>query len=75
MRDRFNTISGGKYKKKLYDLFGKERTDKEIEDYLNFDFFTRSGGGIGITRLIRSMKKEGLIPPDPNVPKDIENIV
>lgn len=77
MRDRFNTISDGKYKKKLYDLFGKARTDKEIEDYLSFDFFTRSGGGIGITRLIRSMKKVGLIPPDPTVVKDIsvENIV
>jgi hypothetical protein len=27
-------------------------------------FFTRSGGGIGITRLISSMTKEGLIPDD-----------
>ena len=62
MLNRFNTISGGGYKKKLYDLFGAERTDKEMKDYLNFEFFERCGGGIGVTRLIRSMKTEGLMP-------------
>lgn len=62
MLNRFNTISGGGYKKKLYDLFGAERTDKEMKDYLDFEFFERCGGGIGVTRLIRSMKTEGLMP-------------
>ena len=62
MRERFNTISEGGYKQKLYDLFGQERTDKEMEDYFKFDFFERAGGGIGVTRLIRSMKAEGLMP-------------
>tara|TARA_Y100000768_G_scaffold387917_1_gene380972 strand:- start:5179 stop:6486 length:1308 start_codon:yes stop_codon:yes gene_type:complete len=62
MRERFNTISGGGYKKKLYDLFGKERTDKEMDDYFKFNFFERCGGGIGMTRLIRSLKTEGLMP-------------
>ena len=62
MRDRFNTISDGGYKKKLYDLFGQERTDKEMDDYFKFDFFERCGGGIGMTRLIRSLKTEGLMP-------------
>jgi len=62
MLNRFNTISGGGYKKKLYDLFGAERTDKEMKDYLDFEFFERCGGGIGVTRLIRSMKAEGLMP-------------
>ena len=62
MRMRFDTISEGGYKQKLYDLFGKERTEQEIDDYLSFDFFKRSGGGIGMTRLIRSMKLEGLVP-------------
>ena len=61
MRTRFNTIMDGKYKEKLYELFGKERTDAELDDYFNFDFFDRCGGGIGMTRLIRSMKLEGLI--------------
>ena len=48
-------------KEKLLSLFGKERTMKEIRDYLNLEFFPRSGGGIGMTRLIRSMKMEGLL--------------
>jgi hypothetical protein len=62
MRNRFNTISDGGYKKKLYDLFGAERTEREMKDYLAFEFFERCGGGIGMTRLIRSMKAEGLMP-------------
>ena len=61
MWDRFHTICNGAYKEKLLSLFGEERTMKEIRDYLNFDFFPRSGGGIGMTRLIRSMKMEGLL--------------
>lgn len=61
MLKRFNTIMNGGYKDKLYELFGQERTDMEMEDYLKFDFFERCGGGIGVTRLIRSMKLEGLI--------------
>ena len=61
MWDRFHSICDGAYKEKLISLFGKERTMKEIEDYLKFDFFPRSGGGIGMTRLIRSMKMENLL--------------
>ena len=61
MRECFNTIMNGKYRDKLYELFGKERTDKELNDYLNFNFFERCGGGIGVTRLMRSMKQEKLI--------------
>lgn len=62
MRERFETISDGGYKKKLYELFGEERTTKEMDDFFKFNFFKRSGGGIGMTRLIRSMKTEGLMP-------------
>jgi aspartyl/asparaginyl-tRNA synthetase len=61
MRARFNSIMDGGYREKLYELFGKERTDVELDDYLNFDFFERCGGGIDMTRLIRSMKLEGLV--------------
>lgn len=61
MRKRFETIMEGGYKDKLYELFGKERCDVELNDYLNFDFFKRCGGGIGMTRLMRSMKMEGLL--------------
>jgi hypothetical protein len=35
-----------------------------MDDFMKHNFFTRSGGGIGITRLISSMTKEGLIPDD-----------
>ena len=61
MKTRFETIMNGKYKEKLYELFGEERTNKELDDYLNLNFIERIGGGIGVTRLIRSMKKEKLI--------------
>jgi aspartyl/asparaginyl-tRNA synthetase len=61
MREKFNTIMEGGYKDKIFELFGEERTMKELEDFLKFDFITRSGGGIGVTRLIRSMKLEGLL--------------
>lgn len=61
MMERFKTISDGGYQKKLFDLFGKERTMGEMEEYFKFNFFPRSGGGIGMTRLIRSMKMEGLL--------------
>ena len=61
MRECFNTIMDGKYRDKLYELFGKERTDHELNEYLKFNFFERVGDGIGVTRLIRSMKKENLI--------------
>ena len=64
MRVRFNTISGGKYAKLLYNQFGRERVDREMDEFLSHNFITRSGGGIGITRLIRSMELEGLIPKD-----------
>lgn len=61
MRDRFNNIMEGGYREKLYELFTKERTDRELDEYLNFNFFKRCGGGIGMTRLIRSMTMEGLL--------------
>ena len=61
MLDRFNSICGGAYKEKLFSLFGETRTFEEIKEYLKLSFFPRSGGGIGMTRLIRSMKMEKLI--------------
>lgn len=54
MRDLFYTISEGKYADKLFELFGRERVEKELEEFLSLDFFPRFGGGIGITRLDRA---------------------
>ena len=52
MRETFHTISDGKYAELLFKLFGKERVEKELEEFLSFDFFPRSGGGIGVTRIM-----------------------
>ena len=61
MRHLFNTISDGMYAKTLYRMFGNERVDRELDEFLGLDFFPRWGGGIGVTRLIKSMKEKGLI--------------
>lgn len=55
MRERFHSISGGEYAALLYRLFGKERVEHELEDFLAMDFFPRYGGGIGMTRLMRAL--------------------
>jgi aspartyl/asparaginyl-tRNA synthetase len=62
MLERFKTISDGGYAQILYDKFTQERVDGELNEFLKHNFIVRSGGGIGITRLISSMLKEGLIP-------------
>lgn len=55
MRRSFYSISGGGYAQKLFDLFGRERVEAELENFLKLKFFPRYGGGIGMTRLMRSM--------------------
>jgi aspartyl/asparaginyl-tRNA synthetase len=54
MRSIFYSIMDKTYSEKLFELFGKERVEKELEDFLSFDFFPRFGGGIGLTRLARA---------------------
>ena len=61
MRDQFHTISGGEYAQLLYNLFGKERVLKELDEFLQFDFIPRFGGGIGVTRMISAMRLAGLM--------------
>lgn len=61
MRNQFKTISNGKYAGLLYKLFGKERVEQELNEFLSLEFFPRFGGGIGITRLIDGMKKYDLV--------------
>ncbi len=57
MREEFYTISNGGYSKLLFDLFGKERVEKELEQFLSLPFFPRVGGGIGMTRMINAFKQ------------------
>ena len=62
MRHKFYSISDGQYAGILIEKFGKERVEKELDDFLNnHQFFTRSGAGMGITRLIRACRLHGLI--------------
>ena len=55
MRDTFHTITDGAYSNLLFDLFGRERVEAELEKFLEFDFFPRVGGGIGMTRMIAAL--------------------
>lgn len=57
MREEFYSISEGKYAGKLFELFGKERVEKELNEFLSLPFFPRAGGGIGMTRMISAMKQ------------------
>ena len=61
MRDTFHTITDGAYSNLLYKLFGKERVEAELEEFLKFDFFPRVGGGIGMTRMIAALEKHNAI--------------
>jgi aspartyl/asparaginyl-tRNA synthetase len=61
MAKEFYTISGGGYAKKLFDLFGKDRVEKELREFLELNFIPRCGGGIGLTRLIDASKKGDLM--------------
>jgi hypothetical protein len=58
MRQGFHTISGGEYAQKLYRLFGKKRVMQELDSFLSHNFFARTGGGIGVTRMISAMQKQ-----------------
>ena len=61
MRHMFYTISDGEYANTLFGKFDRSRVVGELDDFLSLDFFPRSGGGIGMTRLIRAMKLSNLI--------------
>lgn len=61
MRKQFETISEGGYAGLLYKLFGKDRVQKELDEFLTLDFKPRYGGGIGVTRMIDAMQKYNLL--------------
>jgi hypothetical protein len=54
MREMFYTIENGNYSAKLFELFGKERVEKELNEFLSLKFFPRFGWGCGLTRLERA---------------------
>jgi aspartyl/asparaginyl-tRNA synthetase len=56
MREMFYTIENGNYAKKLFELFGVNRVEKELEEFLALNFFSRFGWGCGLTRLERAYK-------------------
>ena len=57
MKDQFYKISDGGYADLLFEKFGRERVEKELQEFLSFDFFPRCGGGIGVTRFINAQQK------------------
>ena len=61
MRDTFHTITEGAYSELLFKLFGKERVQAELEEFLKFNFFPRVGGGIGMTRMISALDKQNTV--------------
>ncbi len=61
MYENFLSISDGQYANLLYKQFTEDRVLRELDDYLNLDFFPRFGAGIGVNRMARAMKLEGLL--------------
>jgi aspartyl/asparaginyl-tRNA synthetase len=61
MREQFYRISEGGYANILFSNFTKDRVQKELEEFLEFEFFQRCGGGIGVTRMIRALKLSNLL--------------
>lgn len=61
MRRNFYHISEGKYAELLFNLFGKDRVERELEAFLALPMIDRFGGGIGVTRLIKALKLKGLL--------------
>ena len=63
MKKNFHRISGGQYAALLYSRFGKERVDKELNEYLGDGkrFIPRYGAGVGYTRLLKALKKYDML--------------
>jgi aspartyl/asparaginyl-tRNA synthetase len=64
MRRLFKTMSNGEYAGLLYKHFGEKRVNDELEEFLSLKFINRSGGGIGMSRLMNFFEKEKLYPKE-----------
>lgn len=60
MEKMFYEICDGEYHKLIFDKFGQERTTAELKAFLDLPKVPRIGAGLGVTRLISSLKNEGL---------------
>ncbi len=63
---QFHTISGGRYAEKLFELFGEKEILAELNYFLGAASYpkghtVRSGGGIGMTRMVRALELAGKI--------------
>jgi aspartyl/asparaginyl-tRNA synthetase len=66
MRKSFYEIMQGEYCKALFERFGQDRVERELDQFFSLPFIPRSGAGIGVTRMIRACKAAKLIPqPQP----------
>ncbi|MFH1445659.1 MAG: amino acid--tRNA ligase-related protein [Nanoarchaeota archaeon] len=61
MKSNFHSVSNGQYANLLFSQFGKERVQKELESYLKLAMTPRFGAGIGVTRMIKALKTEGVL--------------
>lgn len=74
MQQSFAKLSNGGYAQLLYNKFGKERVNKELEQFLGLTFFNRFGGGIGIDRLIRAITLSHDLISINNCPTNTEKV-
>lgn len=65
MRENFYRVSDGQYAQKLFAMFGRERVEQELNRYLDLLMTPRFGAGIGITRMVRALKQEGVLQAQP----------
>jgi len=72
MREFFYNLSGGQYCQLLFNAFGRERVEAELEEYLSLPMFERFGGGIGVTRMARAMKLAGIIKEPDQKPAHVK---
>lgn len=61
MKKNIKLQDSGNYLNTMYDLFGKDRVDNEIDEYTDYKFVPRCGGGLGMSRIIRGLKLEGIL--------------
>lgn len=57
MYSSFYTVENGEYAQLLFKLFGRDRVEQELNDFLCLPMFPRFGGGIVVTRLMQAMER------------------